>query len=270
MNSILLAALSMGGIGLTFSILLTIANHKLKVEEDPRITKVDEALPGANCGACGYPGCAACAEALVKGKVGIDVCPVCDDQEREKIAEILGIELEEGKRKVAVLLCQGGNQNVSNKAEYEGISSCLAASFVNGGERACDYGCIGKGDCVEVCDFDAIYMGEEGLPVIDREKCTGCARCVEACPRNIIELHPIDHHVFVLCKNQDKGADARKVCDRACIGCKICEKFDKSGGFTVENFLASVDHDKYDKDFELPTDKCPTDAIQLVGEKDEE
>jgi Na+-translocating ferredoxin:NAD+ oxidoreductase RNF subunit RnfB len=270
MNSILIAAISMGGIGFAFAVLLTIANKKLKVEEDPKIAKVDEALPGANCGACGYPGCAACAEALVKGEVEISVCPVCDDAERQEIADILGVELSQGVRDVAVLFCQGGNENAKIKADYEGISSCLAATFVNGGERACEYGCIGKGDCIEVCDFDAIHMGENGLPIIDRQKCTACGKCVEACPRDIIELHPVNRHVFVLCKNTDKGAAARKVCDRACIACKICEKFDKSGGFQVEDFLARVDYDKYDKDYEKPTDKCPTNVIQIVGEKDEE
>ncbi len=263
------AVISMGGIGLIFALLLMLANKKLKVEEDPRIENVEEWLPGANCGACGYPGCAACAEALVNQDVGIDICPVAGEEAKVKISEILGLELEKGTRQVAVLFCQGRNVKVKQNATYVGIETCQAATFANGGERACSYGCIGKGDCVTVCPFDAIHMESQGLPVIDRRKCTGCGNCVDACPRNIIELHPVDRHVFVLCKNKEKGKFARKVCQAACIACKICEKADESGGFIITDNLAVVDHEKYDQKYALPTDKCPNDCIVLVGEKNE-
>ncbi len=268
-TSLAQAVLSMGGIGLVFALLLALANKKLKVEEDPKIEKVEDLLPGANCGACGLPGCSACAVALVNGKVDLSICPVADASDLEEIGQLLGLETVDTKRQVAVVLCQGGNTNVKKKAEYDGIKTCLGATFASGGERACNYGCIGYGDCVAVCPFDAIHMNKEGLPVVDRNKCTGCNNCVLACPRNVIELHPVSSHVFVLCNNKDSGKNARQVCKTACIACKICVKADESGGFEVKDNLAFVDHTKYDKEYEIPTEKCPTKAIVIVGDKGE-
>jgi len=270
LSPILQAVLSMGGIGFIFAVLLTIANKTLKVEGNPKVEKVEEALPGIDCGACGYPSCEGCAKAMVEGEAEVTVCSVSNEEGYQEIADILGVEYGTGEREVAVVLCQGGDGVVKTKSHYEGVSSCMAATFAGGGERACQYGCIGKGDCVEVCDFDAIYMNEKNLPVVDREKCTGCGKCVEACPRDIIELHSINHHAFVLCKNEDEGKKARQVCDNACIGCGLCVKFDDSDAFIMENNLASNDQEKYDKTYELPTDKCPTGCLVLVGEKDEE
>lgn len=268
-TSLIYAVLSMGGLGLLLSIGLVVANKKMHVEEDPRIALTIDLLPGANCGACGYAGCANFAENLVAGKTKIASCPVCTNETAEKIAKLLGFDVESSERKVAVVKCQGGDSSVKKKAEYEGIQSCIAATFAGGGERACSYGCIGYGDCVEVCPFDAIKMNSERLPVIDREKCTGCGNCVEACPRDIIELHPISRHVFVLCKNRDNPKAARSVCKHACIGCKICERAVAGEGFRVVNNLAEVDYDKYTKELVLPTDKCPTKSIVIVGHKDE-
>lgn len=268
-TSVIYAVLSMGGIGLFFAIMLALADKKLKVEEDPRVEMIGELLPGANCGACGLPGCGACAEAMVQGDVLVTACPVCDETSQTEIAKILGVEVESGERKVAVVLCQGGHSNVVQKAEYSGVATCLGVSLVAGGDKACEYGCLGQGDCVDACKFDAIYIGEEGLPIVDREKCTGCGACATVCPRNIIEMHEISHHVFVLCKNHDKGRDAKSVCKTACIGCSICAKKDETGGFQIKNFLASVDHEKYGSTLELPTDKCPTKAIAAIGKEDE-
>jgi len=268
-TSVIYAVLSMGGIGLFFALMLTLADKKLKVEEDPRVAQIDELLPGANCGACGLPGCGACAEAMVSGAVLATACPVCDEESQHDIAKLLGVEVEAGERSVAVVLCQGGHSNVVQKADYEGVATCLGVSLVSGGDKACEYGCLGQGDCVDVCKFDAIYIGEEGLPIVDRKKCTGCGACEKVCPRNIIEMHKLSHHVFVLCNNHDKGAAAKKACKTACIGCSICVKKDESGGFSMNNFCATVDHEKYGSTMELPTDKCPTNAIVTVGKEDE-
>ncbi|PIS28576.1 MAG: electron transporter RnfB [Candidatus Marinimicrobia bacterium CG08_land_8_20_14_0_20_45_22] len=268
-TSILYAVLSMGGLGLLFSVLIALANKKLAVEEDPRISEITKLLPNANCGSCGYAGCANFAENLVSGKTQINNCPVCSDEAREAIARVLGVDVETGERRVAVVFCQGGDGIVSKKAEYSGIKTCIAASLVGGGERACSYGCIGYGDCVAACPFDAIHMSEQNLPVVDRTKCTGCGNCVTACPRGVIELHPISHHVFVLCKNHDTPKVARSVCQRACIGCMICERAVNGQGFKVTDNLAWVDHDVYTKELVLPTEKCPTKAIVILGQADE-
>ena len=268
-SSLVYAVLSLGGLGLIFSILITLANKKLHVEEDPRIETVSDLLPGANCGSCGYAGCANFAENLVGGQTQLSTCPVCSPDAAEKIARILGVEVESGERQVAIVMCQGGDGTVKKKADYEGIPSCIGATFVDGGERACSYGCIGYGDCVAVCPFDAIHMNEKGIPVVDRIKCTGCGNCVEACPRKVIELHPVSHHVFVLCRNKDSGKNSRAVCSAACIGCKICEKAVDGVGFNVINNLAVVDHEKYTKELVLPTEKCPTKCIVIVGNTDE-
>lgn len=268
-TSIIYAVLSMGGMALLFSILIALANKKLAVEEDPRIGAVAELLPNANCGSCGYAGCANFAENLVRGKSQINNCPICSTTTKEAIAKILGVDVETGERQVAVVFCQGGESNVTKKAEYRGIKTCIAATFAAGGVRACSYGCIGYGDCVIACPFEAIHINEEELAVVDRTKCTGCGNCVKACPRGVIELHPISHHVFVQCKNLDNPKVARSVCKRACIGCMICERAVKGEGFKVINNLAVVDHQTYTKELVLPTDKCPTKSIVIIGQKDE-
>lgn len=262
--SLLISMGSMGGLGVLFSAGLAIANKKLHVEEDPRISEINELLPGANCGGCGYPGCQKFAEEVVKGNAEPSDCTVASDAVIEEIAELLGVEVEAGERKVARVMCQGGIEETAKKAEYIGIRSCLAANLAGGGDKLCSYGCLGFGDCIDSCPFDAMYMNEDGLPVVIEDRCTGCGNCVEACPRDVIELHPLSHKLFVLCKNQDDPKTSRKLCTRACIGCQICVRGAVEDGMYMQDNLAYVNYEKYGTEAELPTDRCPTGCLVIV------
>lgn len=265
LTAFMIATLSLGGMGMIFSIGLSIANKRLYVEEDPRLAQVIEELPGVNCGGCGLPGCAAFADAVVAGEAEITGCPVNSAEGAEAIAAIMGIEITTSERLIARVLCQGGNYETAKKGVYHGIETCIGATFAGGGDKLCSYGCIGYGDCVRSCPFDAMYMNDNGLPVVIDEKCTGCGNCVEACPRNIIELHPESHKLFVLCKNQDSPKESRKICTKACIACGICVRLAGEGNMEMKDNLAIVNYDKYGSDSVFPTEKCPTDGLVVIG-----
>ncbi len=269
-GTMLISMGSMGGLGVLFSAGLAIANKKLHVKEDPRISEVNEWLPGANCGGCGYPGCQKFAEEVVLGNAEPAACTVASDDAIQEIAAILGVEVEAGERQIARVMCQGGIEETAIKAEYAGIESCLGANLTGGGEKLCSYGCIGFGDCVESCPFGAMYMNEDGLPVVIDELCTGCGNCVEACPRDVIELHPISHKLFVLCKNHDDPKTSRSLCTKACIGCRICVRAAEEDGMSMEDNLAVVNYENYGKTSELPTDKCPTNCLVILDSTDAE
>jgi len=256
---------SMGGLGVLFSSGLALANKKLYVEEDPRIAEVSELLPGANCGGCGYPGCQKFAEEVVLGNAEAADCSVAGSDVLDEIAELLGIEVEAGENKIARVMCQGGIEETAKKAEYLGIQSCLAANLAGGGEKLCSYGCLGFGECVDSCPFDAIYMNDDGLPVVIEELCTGCGNCVDACPRDVIEIHPVSHKLFVLCKNHDDPKSSRQLCTKACIGCQICVRGADEDGMYMDNNLAYVNYEKYGAGNELPTDRCPTDCLVIFN-----
>jgi len=194
----------------------------------------------------------------------VDGCPVCSEEAFEEIARIMGVDAKKGERMVARVFCQGGHYETATKAQYYGIQSCLAATFVGGGEKLCEYGCIGYGDCVNACPFGAMYLNSNGLPVVIDEKCTGCGNCVEACPRGVIELHAESDNLFVLCRNQDAPKDARKICIKACIGCGICVRAVDNGEITLENNLARIDYKRYGKQKQLPTDKCSTGCLVVI------
>jgi len=265
LNTLIISMASMGGLGVLFSTGLSLANKRLHVEEDPRIALILNELPGANCGGCGYAGCSNFSDNLVKGNVVVSGCPVCDSDAVQEIAGILGVKAEAGKKLIARVLCQGGRFESARKAEYVGIQSCLAATMLNGGSKTCEYGCVGYGDCVNECTFDAMYLNENGLPVIIAERCTGCGKCAEVCPRDVIELHPESHKLFVLCNNHDKPKDARKLCIKACIGCGICVRAVDETGMTMENNLARIDYSIYGKEAVLPTDKCATGSLVIFS-----
>jgi electron transport complex protein RnfB len=267
MFNVVISVLTMGILGAFFAFGLSIARKKFKVEEDPRIDRVEEALPGANCGACGYPGCRAMAEAIVQGQAEPDGCPVGGAETAREVAEIMGIEVKESERRVAVLLCRGTEEVAKRKAEYRGVAECFAASLVQSGDKFCSYGCLGYGDCVEACNFDALHMGADGLPIVDREKCTACGLCVKACPKNLLELHLVSRKLFVFCKSLDNPKNSRKNCKNACTGCMICTKGAQHGEIVVEDSLSRI------KNLAVLDDpgamewvgKCPTQAIGFLN-----
>lgn len=265
-NAILISMASMGGLGLALSAGLAIANKKLYVEEDPRIGQIMDELPGANCGGCGYPGCAAYADGIVKGQAPVNGCPVNTTEGAAAVAQIMGVDAETGERLIARVICRGGDYETAKQGQYDGIMSCTASHLMGGGDRLCDYGCIGYGECVEVCPFDAMYMNENHLPVVIEDKCTGCGNCAEICPRDVIEMHPESHKLFIMCKNEDSAKESRATCIKACIGCGICIRAVEEGEIVLDNNLAKIDYDKYGLVPVIPTEKCPTKSFVTFGE----
>ncbi len=265
MSLITIAIITLAGIGVLAALILFFAAKKFHVEEDPRIDQVEEVLPAANCGGCGFPGCRGFAEALVKADEFGDMnCPVGGNEVMEKAAAILGKTVEKTAPKVAVLKCNGSCDNRPKTNHYDGATSCAIAASLYGGETACSYGCLGLGDCEVACDFDALYIDEKtGLPVVDEEKCVACGACVTACPKNLFELRkqgPKSRRVYVSCNNQDKGGVARKACTVACIGCGKCAKECPFDAITIENNIAYIDDDKC-RLCRKCVAVCPTGAI---------
>lgn len=241
----LLAAIAVvGGVGLFIGLFLGVAAIKFKVEVDEKEEAVLAALPGNNCGGCGYPGCSGLAAAIAKGEAEVNACPVGGEPVGLKIAEIMGVEAGESKRMVAYVSCQGDCDKAKIDYEYTGIEDCRMLSFVpNGGAKSCDYGCLGYGSCVKVCPFDAIHV-ENGIAVVDKEACKACGKCIAVCPKNLISLIPYDAKYVVACASKDKGPVAMKVCDVSCIGCQLCKRNCESEAVVVENFNATIDQDK--------------------------
>jgi electron transport complex protein RnfB len=261
---VLSAIISLGLIGALFGAVLAFAAKVFDVPMDPRVEQILGVLPGANCGACGYPGCGGMADAMSKGQAPTGACPVGGANVAALVAKIMGVAAGDvGERKVAVVHCGGGSGKVALRHSYEGIVECRAAVIpqVAGrlGHTQCSYGCLGFASCVRVCPFDAIHMGPEGLPVVDREKCTACGKCVAECPRDIIELHSVSQTVHVLCRNKDRGANVRKYCQVGCIACRICVRT-VPDGYVINDNLASVIYEN-DVDVSPAIAKCPTHSI---------
>ena len=269
MNSVLIATFSLGAIGAISAVILYFVAQKFKVYEDPRNGQVEEVLPGANCGGCGYPGWKGFADACVKAE-SLDglLCPVGGTPVMVKVATILGKEVIESTPKVAVIRCNGTCNNRVKTNTYDGAKSCAIEASLYGGDTGCSFGCLGNGDCIKACAFGAIQMNTEtGLPEIDEEKCTGCGACVKACPKMIIELRkkgPKSRRIFVSCMNKDKGGIARKACTAACIGCGKCAKECPFDAITVENNLAYIDDNKCRLCRKCEA-VCPTGAIHAIN-----
>ena len=258
--SIIVAIAALGGLTLVLSIMLIIANKKLYVYEDPRIEIVEDMLPHANCGACGYPGCRPFAEALVHQKSLPGKCTVSTDEGRESIAQFLGVALGTEEKQVARLACAGGTNVAINRAQYNGIKSCQGATLISGGGKGCFWGCLGHGDCEVVCDFDAITMDEHGLPVVDVDKCTACGDCVEACPKDLFSLQPISQKLWVACKNLDHGEAVLEDCQVGCTSCGKCVMDAPDDLITMENNLPIINYAE-NHSTQKPIQRCPTGAI---------
>ena len=236
----------LGTLGLGFGVFLAFASKKFHVKHGPKIDEVLNVLPGANCGACGYAGCAAYAEAVVANKdVPVDLCVPGQSAVAEKVAKALGREAGEKKiQLVAQLKCNGGKEETNNKFEYKGIESCKAANLISGGPKSCSYGCIGYGDCVKACKFGALKIGDRGIPVVDREKCVGCGACVKECPKGLFKLVPKEKKVHVLCSSKDATKDTIKACKVGCIACKACERACPVDAIHVNDNIAEIDYSK--------------------------
>ena len=251
----------MAGLGGLLAILLAIASKKLYVFEDPRIEQVEELLPHSNCGACGTAGCHNFAEKAVAGEIEPGRCTVNSPDQNKNIASLLGVALGDIEKRVARLACAGGKHVATMRAKYAGLSSCRAATVAGGGGKSCAWGCLGLGDCADVCDFDAITMDQHGLPVVDVDKCTACGDCVDICPKDLFSLQVMSHRLWVACRNLDDGDTAEAACEVACTACGRCVVDGAPDLVSLKNNLAVIDYSKNDSASRKAIERCPTGAI---------
>ncbi|MCC5850700.1 MAG: RnfABCDGE type electron transport complex subunit B [Verrucomicrobia bacterium] len=258
---ILYAVLFMLGLGVVLGAILALASKKLSVREDPRIDEVEEMLPHANCGACGFPGCRPFAEAVVKGEAPPSKCSVNTADGTAAIARYLGVDAGSTEKRVARLACQGGSNVARFKAAYTGEPTCRAAVAAGGGGKACSWGCLGLADCMKSCTFDAIHMDEHDLPVVDVDKCVACNDCVVACPLDLFSLQPISRKLWVACKSLAEGDEALSECEVACTACARCALDAAPGLISMKNNLPVVDYGKNHLASKIAIERCPTGAI---------
>lgn len=261
-TAVLTAVIALSALALFSSFLLAMVARAFAVPSNPKVEEIEGALPGANCGGCGLPGCADLARRIAAGHASVDACPVGGAAVAAKIAAIMGTSFAGGAtRTVALVLCAGDDQVARKRFHYNGIKDCTSAAILFGGDKACSYGCLGLGTCAGVCPFDALHMLPNGLPEVDPVKCTACGKCVTACPKGIIKLVPVDKRLHILCSSHDKGGKVRKICAVGCIGCTKCVKEAPESAIAMQDNLAVVNYD-----FDIPdavAAVCPMNTIRI-------
>jgi len=262
MNGVLISAGVLGTLALLFGLLLTWVNKVFEVPVDPKRDEIRNALPGANCGGCGYPGCDALADAIFNGSAPIDACPVGGAALAQRLAEIMGVEAKPTQeRKIATVVCQGTVDRCKTKFQYHGISDCVAATLVNNGNRACRYACLGLGTCVKACKFDAIHIDEHSkIATVDPNKCQSCGACVAVCPKHVLSLQPETLPVRLLCRAFEMGYLVSDNCKIGCVGCEICKDNCQFDAIVMENHLPKFDMEKCTSCM-ICAEVCPTGAI---------
>jgi electron transport complex protein RnfB len=256
------ALASVAGLGILLGLGLAFASRLLAVRRDERVEAIEKILPGANCGACGFAGCAAYAAEIVGGEVALDLCTVGGPDVAARVAEIMGVEYESGAagRRVPQVHCRGGGSAAQRAFEYTGVADCVALYALFGGDKVCKYGCLGLGSCIQVCPVDAICYDADGLVWVNKEICISCGQCVKVCPTGVMQWLPYEADYLVACNSKDKGGQVRKYCKVGCIACKICEKKSPEGGYKVEDNLSRIDY-KVTGDRREGAEACPTKCI---------
>lgn len=267
MNVAIMVLIVMAGVGILFGLILAVANKKFAIEVNPLIHVVEDALPKGQCGACGYAGCAAYAEAVVLDeKVAPNLCVPGKETVAKVIADLTGKANEKMESRIAHVKCSGTRERAVQSYHYTGVKDCVAANLLQGGPKGCKYGCMGFGTCVKACPFGALSMGENGIPVVDKNTCTGCGACEAVCPKKVIDMVSENSLALIECNSKEKGAAAKKLCSTACLGCGICAKNCSYQAIKIENNLAVVDSKICMEQCKEPTctAKCPTKAITLA------
>jgi len=267
-TQILYPALAIGGIGAILGLVLGLASKVFFVAVDPKVEKIAEALPQANCGACGFPGCGGFADAVAEGKAPVNGCPPGGADVTALLAKIMGQEATAGEPQVAYVACNGTKENAKDRFEYSGIQNCSSAVFASGGHKQCDYGCLGFGECVEACHFEAMYMDEKtGLPVVIFDNCVGCNACVKACPKDVMKMKPKSANVYIDCNSKAKGKEVMEACKVGCTGCTICAmpKTTPSKKIKMDNNLPIINFSVEDELIAAQA-KCPKKCFTYIGD----
>ncbi|MDR1801652.1 MAG: RnfABCDGE type electron transport complex subunit B [Lachnospiraceae bacterium] len=260
LSGILIATLVVGGTGLFIGVFLGIAGKKFAVVVDEREEAILDVLPGNNCGGCGYAGCSGLASAIVKGDAPVNACPVGGARVAKQVADIMGEDAGESKHMVAFVHCAGSKDVTNREYEYYGLHDCMIVNMMqNSGPKTCNYGCLGDGNCVSACPFDAIHV-ENGVAIVDKDACKACSKCVAACPRHLISLVPYDHKHLIRCNNEEKGKEVQAACKVGCIGCKMCQRQCKFDAISMQGNLAVMDLEKC-TDCGACALKCPRKVI---------